>query len=98
MGNKSGCGRPMWYLLSQRKRVFFHREKKEFRANVIRYYQGGNAFFFAEEGKEDAYGMGNNVVVGSGLGWCRGVPMCPPEHNCTIIELNDEGIDDFSAS
>ena len=48
MGNKSGCGRPMLYLLSQRKRGFFHREKKEFRANVIRYYQGGNAVFFAE--------------------------------------------------
>jgi predicted cupin superfamily sugar epimerase len=85
----------MWYLLSQRKGGGFHREKKEFRANVIRYYQGGNAVFFAEEGKEDAYGMGNNVVVGSGLGYAE---VWPPEHNCMIIELNDEGFDGFSAS
>jgi predicted cupin superfamily sugar epimerase len=75
----------MWYLLSQRKRGFFHREKKEFRANVIRYYQGGNAVFFAEEGKEDAYGMGNNVVVGSGLGYAG---VWPPD---VVFVITEEG-------
>jgi predicted cupin superfamily sugar epimerase len=75
----------MWYLLSQRKGGGFHREKKDFRANVIRYYQGGREEVFAEEGKEDAFGMGDKRWAW-GTDWV-GSGVCPCARLNTIARL-----------